>query len=155
MLNWNKHKMFFRCLNIMAISVHYSCSIHFSLPQLKAMPSFLSNMLRRWTFQTSDLLLLTQLLTGSAYDEFLNQLKMPRGGYLHRLCSWTSHRPYLSIFFTKVVTNRIPAMSAGQFGVHLCWDHFTWKSNEFSPAIRKYYMIHNVYFLQVIYQCRS
>ena len=76
----------------------------FSLPQLKAMPSLLRNLLRRLTFQTGDLLLLTLLLTGSAYDEFLNQLKKTRGGYLHRLCSWTSHRPYLSHFFTKAVT---------------------------------------------------
>ena len=64
-------KCSFDRLNIMAISVHYSCSIHFPLSQLKAMPSILSNLLRRWTFQTSDLLLLTQSLTGSAYDQFL------------------------------------------------------------------------------------
>ena len=90
--------------NIMATSVLCSCSINFSLPQLKAMPFSRRNLLRRWTFQTSDLLLRTQLLTGLVYDEFLNELKMPRGGYLHRLCYWTSHRPYQSHFFTKVVT---------------------------------------------------
>ena len=59
----------------------------FSLPQLKAKPSLLRNLLRRLTSQTGDLLLLPLVLTGSAYDEFLNQLKKTRGGYLHRLCS--------------------------------------------------------------------